>query len=91
MNCGRYNMETRKEQKERRRQEIIYAALELFVSKGYAATKVTDIAKRLIMSTGLLFHYFAGFEGGKSGVLDIVGDDGRFAIGCAQVACGSDD
>ena len=38
-------METRKEQKERRRQEIINAALELFVSKGYAATKITDIAK----------------------------------------------
>lgn len=28
-------METRKEQKERRRQEIMNAALELFVSKGY--------------------------------------------------------
>ncbi|MBQ9135994.1 MAG: TetR/AcrR family transcriptional regulator [Lachnospiraceae bacterium] len=55
-------METRKEQKERRRQEIIYAALELFVSKGYAATKVTDIAKRVNMSTGLLFHYFESKE-----------------------------
>lgn len=55
-------METRKEQKERRRQEIIYAALELFVSKGYASTKVTDIAKRVNMSTGLLFHYFESKE-----------------------------
>ena len=55
-------METRKEQKERRRQEIICAALELFVSKGYAATKVTDIAKRVNMSTGLLFHYFESKE-----------------------------
>lgn len=55
-------METRKEQKERRRQEIIYAALELFVSKGYAATKVTDIAKRVNMSTGLMFHYFESKE-----------------------------
>lgn len=55
-------METRKEQKERRRQEIIYAALELFVSKGYAATKVTDIAQRVNMSTGLLFHYFESKE-----------------------------
>lgn len=55
-------METRKEQKERRRQEIIYAALELFVSKGYAATKITDIAKRVNMSTGLLFHYFESKE-----------------------------
>ena len=55
-------METRKEQKERRRQEIIYAALELFVSKGYAATKVTDIAKKANMSTGLMFHYFESKE-----------------------------
>ena len=44
-------METRKEQKEKRRQEIICAALELFVSKGYAATKVTDIAERVNMSS----------------------------------------
>lgn len=55
-------METRKEQKERRRQEIIYAALELFVSKGFAATKVTDIAERVNMSTGLMFHYFESKE-----------------------------
>lgn len=55
-------METRKEQKERRRQEIINAALELFVSKGYAATKVTDIAKRVNMSIGLMFHYFESKE-----------------------------
>ncbi len=55
-------METRKEQKERRKQEIIHAALELFVSKGYAATKITDIAKRANMSTGLMFHYFESKE-----------------------------
>ena len=55
-------METRKEQKERRRQEIINAALELFVSKGYAATKITDIAKRVNMSIGLMFHYFESKE-----------------------------
>ncbi len=55
-------METRKEQKERRRQEIIYVALELFVSKGYAATKITDIAQTANMSTGLMFHYFESKE-----------------------------
>ena len=51
-------MDTRKEKKERRRQEILYAALELFVTKGYAATKITDIAKSANMSRGLMFHYF---------------------------------
>ena len=55
-------METRKEQKERRRQEIIHAALELFVGRGYAATKITDIAKRANMSTGLMFLYFDSKE-----------------------------
>ncbi len=55
-------METRKEQKERRKQEIMQVALELFVSKGYAAAKVTDIAKRANMSTGLMFHYFESKE-----------------------------
>lgn len=55
-------METRKEQKERRKQEIILAALELFVSRGYAATKITDIAKQAGMSTGLMFHYFESKE-----------------------------
>lgn len=55
-------METRKEQKEKRRQAIIYAALELFVTKGYAATKVSDIAEKVNMSTGLLFHYFESKE-----------------------------
>lgn len=55
-------MKTRKEQKEMRRQQIIYAALELFVSKGYAATKITDIASKANMSTGLLFHYFDSKE-----------------------------
>lgn len=55
-------MRTRKEQKEQRRQEIINAALELFVSKGYAATRITDIAKKTNMSTGLMFHYFESKE-----------------------------
>ncbi len=55
-------MKSRKEQKEQRRQEIIQAALEVFVSKGYAAAKVTDIAKCANMSTGLMFHYFESKE-----------------------------
>lgn len=55
-------MPTRQEQKELRRQEILYAALDLFVKKGYAATKITDIAERVSMSVGLLFHYFESKE-----------------------------
>ncbi|NLT18313.1 MAG: TetR/AcrR family transcriptional regulator [Clostridiales bacterium] len=52
----------RKEQKEKRNEEIINTALELFSKYGYADTKVTDIAKAVNMSTGLLFHYYESKE-----------------------------
>lgn len=55
-------MGARQEQKEQRRQEILYAALDLFVTRGYAATKISDIADRVSMSVGLLFHYFESKE-----------------------------
>ena len=32
------------------------------MSRGYAATKVTDIAERIHMSAGLMFHYFESKE-----------------------------
>lgn len=53
---------TRLEQKEKRRIDILYKGLELFVKKGYKATKITDIAEELDMSVGLLFHYFKSKE-----------------------------
>jgi len=55
-------MATRQEQKEKRKQEILYAALDLFVIKGYASTKISDIANKVNMSIGLLFHYFESKE-----------------------------
>lgn len=55
-------MGIRDEQKEKRRKEILEAALDLFIRQGYAATKVSDIAQRVGMSVGLLFHYFASKE-----------------------------
>ena len=48
----------RMEQKEKRRQEILEAGLDLFIRKGYAATKTLDISHEAGMSEGLLFHYF---------------------------------
>ncbi|MCL2558509.1 MAG: TetR/AcrR family transcriptional regulator, partial [Treponema sp.] len=51
-------MGIRQEARERRREEILEAALDLFVSKGYAQTKIGDIAEKVGMSVGLLFHYF---------------------------------
>lgn len=55
-------MGVRDEQREQRRQEILMAALDLFIRKGYAATKISDIAQCVGMSAGLLFHYFESKE-----------------------------
>lgn len=51
-------MGIRAEQKEKRRQDILDTALDLFVHKGYAGTSVRDIAGSLKISPSLLFHYF---------------------------------
>ncbi len=55
-------MSIRDEQREKRREEILNAGLDLFISKGYAATKIKDIAETVGMSVGLLFHYFNSKE-----------------------------
>jgi AcrR family transcriptional regulator len=48
----------RKEQGEKRREEILLAALDLFIRKGYAATRTLDISHAVGVSEGLLFHHF---------------------------------
>lgn len=53
---------TRKEQKEEKRNAILMTALNLFVTRGYYETKITDIAAAVPMSTGLMFHYFESKE-----------------------------
>lgn len=55
-------MGMRDEQREKRRREILAAGLDLFIRKGYAATKISDIAQQVGMSAGLLFHYFPSKE-----------------------------
>ena len=55
-------MSIRDEQKEQRRQLIIDKAIELFAKRGYADTKIGDIAKAADMSVGLMFHYFESKE-----------------------------
>lgn len=51
-------MGMREQQKEKRRKEILLAGLDLYIRRGYSATKIKDIADQVGMSTGLLFHYF---------------------------------
>lgn len=55
-------MTVREDQKEKRRQEILFAGLTLFIQKGYSGTTIKDIAQAVGMSVGLLFHYFASKE-----------------------------
>ena len=55
-------MSIRDEQREQRRQLIFDKAIELFAKRGYANTKIGDIAKAADMSVGLMFHYFESKE-----------------------------
>lgn len=48
--------------KEARPEEITAAALELFVERGYAATRLEDVAARAGISKGTLYLYFANKE-----------------------------
>lgn len=47
---------------EARPDEVLDAALELFIEKGYAATRVEDIARRAGLSKGAVYLYFASKE-----------------------------
>jgi AcrR family transcriptional regulator len=53
---------TRHRRKEARPAELTAAALEVFVEKGYAATRLDDVAARAGVSKGTLYLYFAGKE-----------------------------
>ena len=55
-------MGIREDQKQQRKQKILITALDLFVKKGYSATKISDISNTIGMSVGLLFHYFPSKE-----------------------------
>lgn len=52
----------RRRRKEARPAELTAAALDLFVEKGYAATRLEDVAARAGVSKGTLYLYFDGKE-----------------------------
>lgn len=52
----------RERRKEARPGELLEAALDLFVEKGFAATRVDDVAARAGVSKGTLFLYFPSKE-----------------------------
>ncbi len=52
----------RRRRKEARPEEILTAALESFAARGFAATRIEDVAARAGISKGTLYLYFAGKE-----------------------------
>lgn len=53
---------TRRRQKEARPQQLLDAALELFVEKGFAATRAEEVAQRAGVSKGTLYLYYTSKE-----------------------------
>jgi AcrR family transcriptional regulator len=53
---------SRRRRKEARPQELLSAALELFVEKGFASTRLEDVAARAGVSKGTVYLYFASKE-----------------------------
>ena len=52
----------RRRRKDARPSELLAAALELFVEKGFAATRLTDVAARAGVAKGTLYLYFDSKE-----------------------------
>lgn len=48
--------------KDERREQILSAALKVFATRGFAATKISDIVRAGGMSHGLVYHYFKSKE-----------------------------
>lgn len=53
-------MRRTKEEAEITKGNLLVAALEVFSRKGYAATRVEDIAKQANVTTGAIYHHFGG-------------------------------
>ena len=56
------NAEQNQQIKDERQQQILSCAVKLFATRGLAATRVSDIAKAVGMSQGLLYHYYPSKE-----------------------------
>ncbi len=78
----------RKRRKEARPSELTSAALALFVEKGFAATRLEDIASRAGVSKGTLYLYFESKEALfkaviQEGILPVVAENEAIAAGHA--------
>ena len=64
---------TTSEYSEFRKRQIVAAAWECFADKGYQATTIRDIARKLKLSTGIIYCHFRG----KADILEAVQECGR--------------
>ena len=67
---------TRCRRKDARPSELTAAALALFVDKGFAATRLDDVAARAGVSKGTLYLYFSS----KEALFKAVIEDGMVAV-----------
>jgi len=63
-------MSARQEQAQRRREQLIEAALVVFARKGVDGASVKDIARAAAVTPGLLYHYFESKEDLVAAVLE---------------------
>lgn len=63
--------------KDKRRSEILNAALELFVKNGFDTVSMDDIAKKIKCSHGLIYHYYTN----KKDILIDLGKKSHDVIG----------
>src|SRR3954468_5612048 len=59
----------------RRIEQILTVAAELFGERGYAAVSLEDVAERLDLTKGSLYHYFAGKDELATAAIEALGED----------------
>lgn len=83
----------RRRRKEARPSELLAAALDLFVEKGFAATRLEDVAARANVSKGTLYLYYENKEAlfkavVREGIIPVI-EEGE-AIAAQHVGCSFD-
>lgn len=58
-----------------RKEEIVSAACELFISKGYEKTTMSDVMTQLNIAKGTIYHYFKSKEELLDAVIDFIADE----------------
>lgn len=79
MQCPVENKPRWERRKDARPQELLAAALDLFVERGFASTRLEDVAKRAGVSKGTLYLYFENKEDlfkamVRNSIVPVIGD-----------------